>query len=90
MVAFWIYDVSFLILFTAFITWFLNRRRSDLSREGIVFMYRTQFGVDAINWFVEKFSRTLHKIKYVIVAVGFFLMATMIWMLGQTVSIYIF
>ncbi len=89
MVDFWIYDVGFMILFSGFVAWFLNSRKKDLSREGIIFMYRTKFGIDVIKYIGDNFKRGLHRIKYLIVGVGFVLMGAMIWMLGQTVSIYL-
>jgi len=89
MVSFWVYDVTFLVLFSVGVFWFLNRRRSELSREGIMFMWRTQFGVKVINWFAEKFSGLLQRLKYLIIGVGVFLMGVMVWMLGQTALIYL-
>lgn len=89
MVSFWVYDVAFLVLFSIGVFWFLRNRRDELSREGWIFMWRTQFGVQAINWFADKFSWIMRRMKWVIVGVGGILMATMIWMLGQTVSIYL-
>ena len=50
MVDFWVYDVGFLILFSMFVIWFLYSRRKNLSREGIIFMYRTEFGIKVINY----------------------------------------
>jgi len=84
-----VYDVAFLVLFTIFIVWFLKRRRKDLSKEGLMFMWRTQAGVKAINYIGKKYKKFLHSIRFVIVGVGYILMAVMIWMLGQTVAIYI-
>jgi len=89
-VSFWIYDVSFLILFSIWVAWFLRSRKKALSREGIIFMYRTQLGVKAIKYIGDNFKKTLHALKYVIITVGFFLMGTMVWMLWKTLSIYIF
>lgn len=89
MVSFWVYDVTFLILFSAWVTWFLYSRKKDLSREGIIFMYRTKFGIDAIKYIGDNFKKTLHAIKYLIIAVGFALMAGIIWMLGQTIAVYL-
>lgn len=89
MVSFWVYDVSFMILFSFAIFLFLRSRRHELAREGIIFMWRTQFGVKAINYVGDNFNRFLHRIKYVIVGVGVILMGAMIWMLGQTVIVYI-
>ena len=89
MVSFWVYDVGFLILFSIWVAWFLRSRKKALAREGIIFMYRTQLGVKAIKYIGDNFKKTLHTLKYVIIAVGFALMGTMIWMLWTTLSIYI-
>ncbi len=90
MVSFWMFDVAFLILFSIFVFFFLRNRKKQLGKEGIIFMYRTQAGVKAINWFGEKFKRFLHSIRYVVVGTGFVLMGAMVWLLWQTLSIYIF
>mgnify|MGYP001580174059 CR=1 FL=1 len=44
------YDLVFLAIFTIFIVWFLYTRRKNLDREGILFLYRTKFGIRAIDW----------------------------------------
>ena len=89
MVSFWVYDVGFLILFSLFVVWFLSSRKKSLSRQGIIFMYRTQFGVRVIKYIGDNFKGILHRLKYVIVGVGLVLMGVMVWMLGQTVAIYL-
>ena len=89
MVEFWVYDVTFMVLFTAYITWFLRTRKKDLSREGWIFMYRTQAGINFINYVGNTYKKTLHNLRYIIVSIGLVLMSVMIWMLGQTLSIYI-
>lgn len=89
MVSFWVYDVGFLILFSLFVVWFLSSRRKALSQQGIIFMYRTQFGVDVIKYIGDNFKRVLYGLRYVIVGVGLVLMGVMVWMLGQTVAIYL-
>ncbi len=90
MVDFWVYDVVFLVLFSLGIFWFLRNRKKELSREGIIFMWRTQFGVDAMSWFTKRFGYIMRKLKWVIVGIGAVLMGAMVWMLGQTTSIYLF
>jgi len=52
-------------------------------------MWRTQFGVKAIDWFAKKFSYVLNRLRWVVVGLGGILMAVMIWMLGQTTSVYL-
>jgi len=53
-------------------------------------MWRTQFGVKAIGWFAKKFGFVMRKMQWLVVGLGVFLMSVMIWMLGTTVSIYLF
>jgi len=90
MVAFWVYDVTFLILFTLGVIWFIKTRKHNLGREGIIFMYRTKLGIKAINYIGDNYKKTLHALKYPIIALGFVLMAGMLWMLGKTLSLYMF
>ena len=89
MVDFWVYDVAFLVIFTIWVAWFLYTRKHNLGKEGIIFMYRTQVGVRAINWFSDKFSRFLHSIKYLVIGVGVVIMGIIMWMVGQTLLIYV-
>ncbi|MGK0232446.1 MAG: membrane-associated protease RseP (regulator of RpoE activity) [Patescibacteria group bacterium] len=89
MASFYVYDIIFLVLFCIGIYWFLKTRRSQLSREGWMFMYRTQLGVKAMSWFDDRFHNVLGALRYVIVALGFLLMGVMIFMLGQSAWIYV-
>lgn len=82
-------DLIFLVLFTIFVILFIRRNKKSLSREGIIYMYRTQTGVNAIKKFSDKFRGFLHSIKYLVTLAGFFLMAGILWMLGQTLFLYV-
>jgi len=90
MVDVWVYDVTFMVLFSLYIIWFLKSRKKDWSREGIIFLYRTQAGVKFIKYIGDTYKKTLDSLKYVIVSVGVVLMSAMIWMLWQTLSIYLY
>jgi hypothetical protein len=89
MVSFYVYDIGLLVLFSILVFWFIKSRGKKVQREGIMFMYRTQVGVRAISWFSKKFEKILHPLKYLVVALGFLLMVGMLWMLWQSVSVYI-
>jgi membrane-associated protease RseP (regulator of RpoE activity) len=89
MVSFWVYDVVFLVLFCVGVWWFLSRRKDELTREGWMFMWRTQFGVKAMDWFVGKFGFVLKRLKWLVVGLGFVLMGIMVWMLGRSAWIYL-
>jgi membrane-associated protease RseP (regulator of RpoE activity) len=90
MVSFFVYDLAFLILFSLGTFLFLRRRQDELSKEGWIFMWRTQFGVKAISWFAKKFGWIMRRMKWLIIGIGGILMGAMVWMLGQTVAIYLF
>lgn len=90
MVSFLFYDLGFLILFSLGVWWFLRSRRDELSREGWMFMWRTQYGIDAMTWFTKRFGFIMRKMQWLIIGLGGILMGAMIWMLGQTVAIYLF
>ena len=88
MVSFYVFDIAFLILFTIGVI-ILLKTHKNMKREGIIFMYRTNIGIKAINWTSDKFKKILYFLKYIIIAVGLFMMGIMVYLLGQTVMIYI-
>lgn len=90
MVDFWVYDVTFLVLFSILVFWFIKNNKESLSKEGIIYMYRTSLGIKAINYVGDKFKRTLSSLRYPVIGLGIILMATMLWMLTRTLSIYTF
>lgn len=84
-----IYDLGFLVLFTAFVVWFLYTHRNNLKREGILYLYRTKFGMRAIEATSKKFKGTLRWLQYVSITTGYILMASIIFLFFQLVYIYI-
>ena len=89
MVSFFVYDITFMVIFTLAVAIFLLRHKKVVDREGIMFMYRTKVGMKAINKIGDKYRKFLDKMKYVIIPTGFVLMTSMIYMLIQTVITYI-
>ena len=88
MVSFYVYDITFLVLFSLWVVWFLYKRRKNLKREmGIAFLYRTQLGVKFIDYIAKKYHKFLNKLKYVIISVGFVLMAGIIYLLGKSLQL---
>jgi len=83
------YDIIFFALFTIWVICFLYIKRHNLKREGIVFLYRTKWGIRTINWFGDNFKKSLHVVKYLSIITGFVLMAGMFYLLGQSLYIYI-
>jgi len=85
---FWFYDVALLIVFTIGTFWFLFTRKKNLQREGIIYLYRTQVGVKAIDKIARKFKKILHPLSYVVILTGYVLMAGIIYLLSQSVFQY--
>ncbi len=89
MISFIAIDITLLILFTLFVVIFLHTRKHNLKREGWMYLYRTQLGVEAIDYAAKKYSNILNKIKYIVITSGFILMASIIYLLGFTLYIYL-
>lgn len=86
----YIYDISFLIIFTLFVVLFLYKKRANLKREGIMYLYRTKVGIKFIDYVGTKYKRFLSVYGFLGVVAGYFLMISMIWFLYQLLSIYLF
>ncbi|MEK6914176.1 MAG: site-2 protease family protein [Nanoarchaeota archaeon] len=86
----YIYDISFLIIFSLFVIWFLYKRRSNLKREGIMYLYRTKVGIKFIDYIGAKYKKFLSVYAFIGVIVGYFLMFSMVWFLYKLLSIYLF
>jgi len=68
---------------------FLYVKRSNLKKEGSLFLYKTQWGIKLINYVGEKYQRTLKFLSYVSITLGYFLMAGMVFLMGQSVYLYL-
>lgn len=89
MISFIAIDITLLILFTLFVVIFLYTRKHNLKREGWMYLYRTQLGVEAIEYISKKYGSALNKIKYLVITSGFVLMVSIIYLLGFTLYIYL-
>src|SRR3989344_1274318 len=88
--SFYIYDITFLILFSLAVGIFLYKRKHNLKREGIMYLYRTQVGIKFINYVGVKYKKTLRILSFLAVISGYLLMITMMYLLGQLVYVYLF
>jgi len=88
--SFYIYDITFLVIFSLAVGIFLYRRRKNLQREGIMYLYRTQVGIKFINYVGTKYKKTLTVLSYFVVISGYLLMASMLYFLYQLLYIYLF
>ncbi len=86
---FFYYDLIFLIIFSLGVVIFLYKRKKNLKREGLMYLYRTKIGIKFINYVGGRYKKTLKVLSYVIVFCGYALMGTMIYLLGQLTYIYL-
>ena len=84
-----VYDLVFLAAFAIFVSVFLYTRRKNLKREGLLFLYKTSWGINLIEKTGEKYKKTLGVLSYVSIATGYVLMVVMFYMLGKIVYLYI-
>jgi len=87
--SFYLYDIIFLVVFTLFIIWFLYTRKRNLKREGLLYLYRTSWGIKLINYFGDKYKGLLKVLSYISITLGYLLMGGIIYLFGKIVYIYI-
>jgi len=86
--SFFLYDITFFLIFTAIVVTFLYVKRKNLKRDGVMYLYRTSVGLKIINYLGKKYKRTLTFLSYVSVTLGYILMISMIWLLYQTTKLF--
>jgi len=84
-----IVDLTLLVLFIIFISIFLYLKRKNIGTEGGLILYRTQWGVKLINYIGKKYKKTLKALSYVSIFIGYILMATILWLMAQSVYLYL-
>jgi len=60
-----------------------------LKQEGILFLYKTKWGIKLINYIGEKHKRMLNFLSYISISCGYVLMIGMLFILFQTVYLYL-
>ncbi len=83
-------DIGLMIAFVLSVAIFLYVRRKNLKREGLLFLYKTEWGIRLINKVGKKYQKTLRVLSHVSVWLGYVLMAVMLWMVARIVWIYLF
>lgn len=87
---FMIFDLTLLGLFLIFVLTFLYRKRKKIQREGLLFLYRTSWGIKLIEKTGKKYKKTLQVLSHFSVWLGYALMGIMIYLFGRIIYIYIF
>lgn len=74
-------DIILLVIFTVITAVFLYRRKNNLKKEGILYLYRTKLGIKFIDWSAKKFEKFLRPLQYLAILSGYVLMVGMVWLL---------
>jgi len=88
--SFLIYDLIFLGAFLIFVSIFLYTRKHNLKKEGLLFLYKTTWGIKLINYLGTKHKKTLRVLSYISVFTGYLLMAGGLYLIYTVMKIYIF
>ena len=83
------YDLILLGVFILAIALFLYRKRHNLKRDGLLYLYRTSWGIKLINKIGKKYTRTLQVLSYVAVILGYLLTIGILWLIYNIIEIYL-
>jgi membrane-associated protease RseP (regulator of RpoE activity) len=84
-----ILDLSLLAIFVIFVSLFLYSNRKKIQREGLLWMYRTKWGLRLIEKTGKKHQKALKFWSYISITLGYLLMIGIIWMFARIVYIYV-
>ena len=87
---FFVYDLIFLGIFLVSFTTFLYMKRHNLKRDGLLFMYRTKWGIRLIEKIGKKYKKTLNVLSYVSIVMGYILTIGILYLIYTIVKIYLF
>lgn len=82
-------DLTLLFLFALLLGIFLYTNRKNLGREGSLILYRAKWGVKLIDYIGKKYKKTLKFLSYVSILVGYILMIAILFLIFQTVYLYL-
>jgi membrane-associated protease RseP (regulator of RpoE activity) len=82
------YDLVFLVLFVLFVFLFLRSRKKNLKKEGLLILYKAQWGIKIINYIGKKSPGTFKVLSYISVITGYILMVGIVYLIGRIVYVY--
>ncbi len=83
------YDIFFLVVFSISIILFLYKKKKKLTKDGIMYLYKTQIGVKIIDKIAKKNKKLLKITSYFILVTGYILMILMVLMLAQLTYLFV-
>jgi len=65
----------------------MNKKK--ISREGPMYLYKTQVGVKFIDFIGTKYGKFIRSLHYLVITIGYLLFAGILFVIGQTIYIYL-
>jgi membrane-associated protease RseP (regulator of RpoE activity) len=87
--SFLIYDLSFLVVFSLAIAVFLYLKKTRITKDGWMYLYKTRVGLKIIDYLGTKNKKLMKVFSYIIIATGYVLMVIMLWLLYQMVKLFL-
>ena len=87
--SFMAYDLTLLGLFLVVIAFFLYTHRKKAKKEGLLILYKTEWGIKLIDRIGNKYKKTLKALSYISVFLGYILMIAMMYLAYTIVKIYV-
>lgn len=87
--SFVVYDLAFMVLFTIAAVLFLYSHRRKLKRQGWMYLYHSTRGISFMKSFARKYEKILRPTQYVVVACGYILMISILWMMVSVAYRYL-
>ncbi len=87
--AFIILDLILLVVILASLVFFLRKNKERLSKDGILYLYKTTWGIKLIDKIGNRYKKTLEFSAYLSIVVGYLLMIGILYLLGLTVFQYL-
>ncbi|MBI5803408.1 site-2 protease family protein [Candidatus Pacearchaeota archaeon] len=84
-----IVDVLLLVILLALLIIFIARNKKRLSKEGMLYLYKTSWGINLINKIGSKYKKTLGFLSYISIFLGYILMIAMLYLLGDATYRYL-
>lgn len=84
------YDLIFLVLFLVVFSVFLYTRKKNLKREGIIYLYKTSWGIKLINRIGKKYKKAMRVLSWLSITSGYILMTGMFYLIYVLIRIYFF
>lgn len=83
-----VYDLILLVLFFSGISFFLYKNKKNLKKEGMLILYKAGWGIKLMEKIGAKCPKLMKSLSYFVIALGYLLMGTVIYLFGKIVWIY--